>query len=232
MKEHLSSQLDNNLGEIRLRLLEMGGKVELMIAESVKALVERDSALAERIISMDIEVNRMEVDLDEKCLHLLALRQPTAKDLRFVTMALKTVIDLERIGDQCVNIARQAIELNREPQLKPYIDLPRMAEAATNAVKSALDAFVHGNSRAALAVCNDDTAIDELNNQLQRELVTFMMEDPMTIERAMRITSISKFLERIADHATNVAEMVVFMVDGIDIRHSSWRRDKAAQTSP
>ena len=219
-KEHMSSQFDAELNEVRVRLLEMGGKVELMIANSINSLVERDSALAERTIAFDVEINRMEVEIDEKCLHLLARRQPAARDLRFVTLALKIVTDLERIGDQCVSIARQAIELNREPQLKPYIDLPRMADAANNAVRAALDAFVRGDVPTAVRICQDDSMVDELHDQLQRELLTFMMEDSATVERAMRITSVSKFLERIADHATNIAEMVVFMVEGKDIRHA------------
>ena len=220
VKEHFSSQFDVELSEVRLRLLEMGGKVELMIAECTKALMERSSVLAERIIALDGEINRMEVEIDQKCLHILARRQPAARDLRFIALALKIVTDLERIGDQCVSIAKQALELNREPQLKPYIDLPRMADAAANAVREALDAFVRGDVETALRICRDDRIVDELNEQMQRELLTFMMEDTATVERAMRITSISKFLERIADHATNIAEMVVFMVEGKDIRHS------------
>ena len=220
VKEHFSSQFDVELSEVRLRLLEMGGKVELMIAECTRALMERSSVLAERIIALDGEINRMEVEIDQKCLHILARRQPAARDLRFIALALKIVTDLERIGDQCVSIAKQALELNREPQLKPYIDLPRMADAAANAVREALDAFVRGDVETALRICRDDRIVDELNEQMQRELLTFMMEDTATVERAMRITSISKFLERIADHATNIAEMVVFMVEGKDIRHS------------
>jgi len=219
-KDHTSSQFDAELNVVRARLLEMGGKVEVMIANSMKSLVERDSALAETTIASDAEINAMEIEIDEKCLHILARRQPAARDLRFVTLALKIVTDLERIGDQCASIARHAVELNREAQLKPYIDLPRMAERANDAVREALDAFVRGDTPAAVRVCRDDSILDELNEQLQRELLTFMMEDPATIGRAMRITSISKYLERIADHATNIAEMVIFMVHGKDIRHS------------
>lgn len=221
VKEHLSSQFDMELIEIRSRLLEMGGKVELMIADSVKAIVERDSNLAETVIALDAEINGMEVEIDQRCLHLLALRQPAARDLRFVTLAFKIVTDLERIGDQCVSIAREALALNREPQLKPYIDLPRMGDAANLAVKSALDAFVSGDVETATTICQNDRIVDDLNDQLQRELLTFMMEDSSTVQRAIRITAVSKFLERIADHATNIAEMVVFMVEGRDIRHTS-----------
>jgi phosphate transport system protein len=220
-KEHMSSQFDAELNGIRARLLEMGGKVELMIANSIRSLMERDSALAERTIAIDAEINAMEIEIDQKCLHILARRQPAAKDLRFVALALKIVTDLERIGDQCSSIAKQALELNREAQLKPYIDLPRMAAAANTAVREALDAFVQGDAQTAAKVCRDDRFVDELNEQLQRELLTFMMEDPATVGRAMRITSVAKLLERIADHATNIAEMVIFMVEGRDVRHSS-----------
>jgi phosphate transport system protein len=221
VKDHMSSQFDVELNGVRARLLEMGGKVELMISNSMKSLVERDSELAERTIELDHEINAMEIEIDQKCLHILARRQPAAKDLRFVTLALKIVTDLERIGDQCASIAKHALELNREAQLKPYIDLPRMADTVTNAVKEALDAFVRGDAQTAVRVCRNDRIVDELNEQLQRELLTFMMEDPATIGRAMRINSISKYLERIADHATNIAEMVIFMVGGKDIRHSN-----------
>ena len=221
MKELMRSQFDAELNDVRARLLEMGGKVELMIANSMNSLVERNSALAERTILCDLEINAMELEIDRKCLHILARRQPAAKDLRFVTLALKIVTDLERIGDQCASIARHALELNRETQLKPYIDLPRMAEAANNAVRDALDAFVRGDAQSAARVCQEDGFVDELNEQLQRELLTFMMENPATVGRAMRINSISRYLERIADHATNIAEMVIFMVEGKDIRHTS-----------
>jgi phosphate transport system protein len=221
MKVHMSSQFDAELTEIRARLLEMGGKVELMIANSMRSLVERDSELAGRTIASDAEVNAMEIEIDRKCLHILARRQPAARDLRFVTLALKIVTDLERIGDQCASIAKHALELNREAQLKPYIDLPRMAEAANNALRDALDAFVRGDAPTAVKVCHEDHLVDELNEQLQRELLTFMMENPATVGRAMRINSISKYLERIADHATNIAEMVIFMVEGKDVRHTA-----------
>ena len=220
-KEHMSSQFDAELNGIRARLLEMGGKVELMIANSMRSLVERDSALAEQTIASDLEINAMEVEIDEKCLHILAKRQPAARDLRFVTLALKIVTDLERIGDQCASIAGHALQLNREAQLKPYIDLPRMAEAANNAVRDALDAFVRGDAVTAVRVCREDRIVDELSEQLQRELLTFMMNDTATVGRAMRINSISKYLERVADHATNIAEMVIFMIEGKDIRHTT-----------
>ncbi|KAF0221503.1 MAG: phosphate transport system [Geobacteraceae bacterium] len=220
-REHFSKKYDEELNEIREKLLEMGGKVEVMIANAMKALVERDSELAEKTIKFDHVINHLEVEIDEKCLQVLAKRQPAARDLRFITLALKIVTDLERIGDQCRNIAMRARELNEEPPLKPYIDLPRMAGAASVMVKEALDAFVRGDDTLAIKVCKDDQQVDDLNEQIQRELLTFMMGDPATISRAMKVNHIAKCLERIADHATNVAEMVIFMVKGKDIRHTT-----------
>lgn len=219
-REHISAIFDQELNDLRSRLLAMGGKVEAMISGSVASLVERDSEQAARIIAMDHEVNTLEIAVDEKCLELLALRQPAARDLRFITLALKIVTDLERIGDQCANIAKRARELNEESPLKPYIDIPRMANWAGTMVKEALDSFVRGDDQLAIKVCMDDNFIDELNMQIQRELLTYMIEDPATISRAMKLTYISKYLERIADHATNIAEMVIFMVKGKDIRHT------------
>jgi phosphate transport system protein len=219
-REHFSKQFDTELNEIREKLLEMGGKVEVMIANAMQSLVERDTELAERTIAFDHQINRLEMEIDEKCLEVLARRQPAARDLRFITLALKIVTDLERIGDQCANIAKRVKELNMEPSLKPYIDLPRMAQAASNMVKEALDAFVRGDESLAIKVCEDDQVVDDLNEQIQRELLTFMMGDPTTITRAIKINHVSKCLERIADHATNVAEMVIFMVKGKDIRHT------------
>ena len=219
-REHFSKQFDAELNAIREKLLEMGGKVEVMIANAMKSLVERDSELAEATIAFDHEINHLEMEIDERCLEVLARRQPAARDLRFITLALKIVTDLERIGDQCAAIAKRARELNDEPPLKPYIDLPRMAYWASVMVKEALDAFVHGDDALAIKVCTDDQFVDELNEQIQRELLTYMIEDTSTISRAIKLNYISKCLERIADHATNVAEMVIFMVKGKDIRHT------------
>ncbi len=220
-RQHTIKQYDLELKEIRSRLLEMGGSVEQMIGNSMKSLVERDTALAEATIEFDHRINRMEIEIDEKCLQVLALRQPAARDLRFITLALKIVTDLERIGDQCRNIAKHARKLNLEPPLKPYIDLPRMAEASATMVREALDAFVRGDADLALKVCKDDVFVDQLNQQINRELITFMISDPTTITRAIRVNAVAKCLERVADHATNVAEMVIFMVKGKDIRHTA-----------
>jgi phosphate transport system protein len=194
--------------------------VEDQIRRVMRALVERDDALAREVIDRDRQVNTYDVEVDEKCVELLALHQPTASDLRFITTAMKIVTDLERIGDQAVNIAQRAIELGREPQLKPYIDLPRMAEKAEQMVKESLDAFVNRDTELARRVCAEDEAVDALREQVFRELLTFMMEDPRTIPRAIRLILISRFLERVADHATNIAEMVVYMVEGKMVRHT------------
>jgi phosphate transport system protein len=220
-REHIIKQYDAELNEIRTLLLQMGGKVEVMISNCIQSLVDRDSEMADRTILSDHEINHLEVTIDEKCLEVLARRQPAARDLRFLTLALKIVTDLERIGDQCVSIANRVKEINEEPPLKPYIDLPRLADAARDMVRESLDAFVRGDEILAIKVCENDQFVDDLNYQIQRELLTFMMEDPSTITRAMKLNYVSKCLERIADHATNVAEMVIFMVKGKDIRHTT-----------
>ncbi|HEX6435545.1 MAG TPA: phosphate signaling complex protein PhoU, partial [Candidatus Binatia bacterium] len=193
--------------------------VEDQIQRSIKSLVDRNSKLAEVIIERDHEVNRLDVGIDELCIRLLALHQPAGRDLRFITTGLKITTDLERIGDMAVNICERALELNQEPQLKPYIDIPRMAQIAQRMIQQSLDAFVREDTDLALRVCKDDSEVDQLNAQIFREIITFMIENPQTISRATKISSVSKYLERIADHATNIAEMVVFMVKGKSIRH-------------
>src|SRR5262245_2409418 len=216
MQRHFHEELE----ALKQTLLAMGGLVEDQIRRVVRALVERDSDLAQDVIERDREVNTYDVEVDEKCVELLALHQPAAGDLRFITTAMKIVTDLERIGDQAVNIAQRVLELNREPQLKPYIDLPRMAERAQRMVKESLDAFVARDTELARQVCGDDDAVDALKEQVFRELLTFMMEDPKTIPRAIRLILISRFLERVADHATNIAEMVIYMVESKMVRHT------------
>lgn len=217
--EHTDKRYEEDLKKLRDDILTMGGLVEDQIQKAVKSLVDRDSGLAEITIQKDQEVNRLDVDIDGLCIRLLALRQPAAKDLRFITTALKITTDLERIGDMAVNICERALELNREPQLKPYIDIPRMAQISQRMIRESLDAFVREDTDLALKVCKDDQQVDDLNSQIFREIISFMVGDPQTINRAMKISSISKYLERIGDHATNIAEMVIFMVRGKSIRH-------------
>jgi phosphate transport system protein len=216
---HIVKQYEEELRSIKEKVLRLGGIVEEQIARSIKALVERDTPLANTTIEEDHTVNGLEVEIDELCLKVLALRQPAASDLRLITTAIKIITDLERIGDMAVNICERAIELNEEPPLKPYIDIPRMAEAAQRMLKESLDAFVNGDTELATKVLGEDDFVDDLNRQIFRELLSFMIEDPKTIARAMKILFVSKYLERIADHATNIAEMVVFMVKGKVIRH-------------
>lgn len=216
MQRHFHEELE----ALKQTLLAMGGLVEDQIRRVMRALVERDDALAQEVIERDQQVNAYDVEVDETCVSLLALHQPAAGDLRFLTTAMKIVTDLERMGDQAVNIAQRVLELNREPQLKPYIDLPRMAERAQLMVKQSLDAFVARDTELARKVCGEDAEVDALKEQIFRELLTFMMEDARTIPRAIRLILISRFLERVADHATNVAEMVIYLVDAKMVRHT------------
>jgi len=217
--EHTDKKYEEDLRKLREDILYMGGLVEDQIQKAVKSLVDRESDLANVIIERDHEVNRLDVDIDDLCIRLLALHQPAGRDLRFITTGLKITTDLERIGDMAVNICERALELNQEPQLKPYIDIPRMTQIAQGMIRESLDAFVREDTGLALKVCKDDEQVDQLNSQIFREVISFMIGDPLTINRAMKLSSISKYLERIADHATNIAEMVIFMVKGKSIRH-------------
>ena len=213
--------LDHHLDRIRQSLLRMGGLVEEMIAESQEALVERDAERAEQVIKTDKEVDLLEMEIDELCHTALARHQPTAVDLRFLVAAMKIDNDLERIGDSAVNIAEAALVLNTEPPLKPYIDLPRLSELTQKMVRESLDAFVQGNVELALDICGRDDQVDGLYKQLFRELLTYMIADPKTVNRALHLLLIARNLERIADHATNVAEDVIYYVEGRDIRHGT-----------
>jgi phosphate transport system protein len=211
---------EEELTRLKERILKMGALVESQIAASIKALVERDTALAKQTIQNDHLVNAMDVEIDEDCIRLLALYQPAARDLRFITTAMKITTDLERMSDLAEDICERSIELSEEPLLKPYIDIPRMAEAAQKMVREALDAFVNKDAKLARKVCADDQFIDELTHQIFRELLSFMVEDPTTITRAVRISFVAKYIERIGDHSTNIAEMVVYLVEGKIIRHT------------
>ena len=215
----MERHLEVELRDLREKLLLMGGLVEFQLRDVLKALTERNSDLALQIVENDLSVDRLDVEIDETCLSLLALYQPRARDLRFITTAMKISAELERISDLAENIAERAIELNREPQLKAYIDIPRMADWTTRMVKESLDAFTNRDAGLARKVCRDDDYVDDLTEQLFRELVSFMLEDPGTVGRAIRLTFIGKYYERIADHATNVGELVVYMVEGKIIKH-------------
>jgi phosphate transport system protein len=216
---HTDKAFESDLRLVREKLLAMGAKVEEQIAKSMRSLTDRDSELGEQVKEGDIEVNRLEVDIDELCRKILALRQPAASDLRLITTALKIVTDLERIGDLAVNIAERAMDLNQAPPLAAYVDMPRLAELAQEQVKKALDAFVRADTQEAEEVLAGDDHLDDLFVKIFNELLAFMMEDSRNIRRATSLVSICKHLERIGDHAVNVAEMVIYMVRGTDVRH-------------
>lgn len=201
-------------------ILRLGAMVEKQIHEAVQALRERDTALAGRVIELDRKVDEFEVDVEETCIRLIALHQPVAKDLRVITTGISLTHELERMGDLAVNIAERTLELCEEPQLKPLIDLPRMAEHAQEMLRRSLDAYIREDVALALEVCDSDDFLDQLNAQVFRELVSFMIENPRTIGVATRLILVGRYLERFGDHATNIAEMVVYMVEGRNIRHA------------
>ncbi len=224
---HTDKSYERELTELRDRLLEMGGLVETAIAASVRAVIERDGALAEQVKTRDREINRMEVDVDGACRRILALRQPAASDLRFITTALKIVTDLERMGDLAVNVAERALELaqasSQVPVLGPMHDLAKLADLSEAQLKGALDAFVTRDVQKAEAVLHGDELLDALYLKIFNSLLAIMMEDSRNIRRATSIMFAAKYLERFGDHATNLAEMVVYMVRGTDIRHPKSR---------
>jgi phosphate transport system protein len=217
---------DNELKELRQNILKLGCMVENAIRDSVKALVERDSELAKEVIQRDHLVNALDVKIDEECVRLIALRQPMASDLRLITTAMKITTDLERMGDLAVNIAERAIELNEEPQLKPFVNIPRMAEISQSMVRDSLDSFVTGCSRLPYEVIKRDDEVDDLTVRNFEELLSFMIQDPKNIPLAVKRTYIAKYLERIADHATNICEMIIYMCKGKMIRHTELGEEK------
>jgi phosphate transport system protein len=217
---------DEELSALKEMVLKLGSMVETAIHNSVQSLVDRDSDLAKEVIKKDYQINALEVKIDEECIRLIALRQPKARDLRFIITAMKITTDLERIGDLAVNIAERALELNEEPILKPYIDIPRMAEISEGMVRDSLDAFVEGCTKLPNEVIKKEDEVDKLNVQVFNELLFYMIQDPSTVSRATRITYISKYLERIADHATNIAEMVFYLCKGKIIRHMEFPEEE------
>lgn len=214
-----STHYERELQDIKQNLLYSGALTEKAIENVTASLLDRSSDLARQVIEGDAEIDRLDTEIEEQCIRLLALRQPIARDLRFITTAIKINGHLERIGDMAVNIAERVLALNEVPQLKPYIDLPRMAEIARSMIRGSLDAFVREECELANRVRRMDSEIDTLNEQIFRELLTFMLEDARTIHRALLIMQVSKNLERIADHAKGIADMVVYMVTGINVRH-------------
>jgi phosphate transport system protein len=220
-REHTSKQFEQQLRTLKDKLLLMSHHAEKMISDSIRALVERRPSVAEEVIKSDDTMDRLELEIDNLCYEILALEQPVARDLRFITTALKIVRDIERIGDIAVNIAERAGELIQEPELKRMIDLPIMADAAQRILKDSLDAFVNSDAELAEKVIRDDQFIDDCYEQIFRELLTYMMEDTKYISRALKVIFIAKHLERVGDHSSNIAEMVIFLVRGQDIRHGT-----------
>ena len=212
---------DRDIEQLKELLLRMGAMVEDSISDSIRALLERDSAVAERVISQDDAIDQMELDIDQHTVELIAKMQPTAVDLRFVATAMKITPELERIADLAVDVCERAVELNREPLLKPLIDIPRLARIAQDMVRQALDAFVRRDASLARQVIARDDEVDMLTEQSFRELLTYMLEDSRNISRAIRLTFVGKYFERMADAATNICEMVVYLVEGKVIKHSN-----------
>lgn len=212
---------DNDIEQLTEMLLRLGGMVEEAISNSIRALLERDSALAEQVIARDDLIDRMELEIDAATVELIAKMQPAAVDLRFVTAVMKVTPELERIADLAGDICERAVELNREPQLKPFVDLPRLARIAQEMVGQALTAFVRRDAALARAVIARDDEADALTEAMFQELLGYMLADSKNVTRAIRLTFIGKYLERMADAATNISEMVVYLVEGRVIKHAN-----------
>lgn len=215
----MERHFDEELKQLKNKLLEMAGAVEQAIYHSVKSLVNRDEKLVKEVIANDRKINDLELEIEDLCLKLIALHQPMAVDLRFIAAAMKINNDLERMGDQAVNIAERAADLLTKSPLKPLMDIPRMAELAQKMVKDSIDAFVNGDAAAAQEICRRDSAVDSLNDKVLQEMLSAMHSDSATVERAVDLILVGRHLERIADHATNIAEEVVYITEGKVIKH-------------
>ena len=212
---------DRDIEQLKEQLLRMGAMVEDSIQESIRALLERDTALAERVIANDSAIDQLELEIDQHTVEMIAKMQPAAVDLRFVATVMKITPELERIADLAVDVCERAIELNAEPPLKPLIDIPRLAKNAQEMVRLALDAFVRRDATLAREVILRDDEVDRMTEQSFRELLTYMLEDSRNISRAIRLTFVGKYFERMADSATNICETVVYLVEGKVIKHSN-----------
>ncbi len=220
MLRHTSRAFDADLQELQHRILRMGALVEDAIAHAMRSLVDRDARRARETAERDHLIDRLELEVDEQCIELIALRQPTAGDLRLIITGLKITTDLERIGDLAVNLCERVLDLLEVPPLKPLVDLPRMGERARAMLRQALDAYVARDAGKAREVCALDDEVDRLNDRVYRDLLAHMTDKAADIPRALGLLMISKYLERIADHATNISEMVIYLVEGRDVRHS------------
>ncbi len=215
----METHFHEELSRLRDKVLHMASLAERMIQNSIQGLVQKDDEIRKKVFITEEEVNQLQIDIDDRCCKLLALHQPVAQDLRMILAALKICSDLERIGDQAVNISEQSAELIRQPPVKPLIDLPRMSEIVQEMLREAIDSFVHSDADMARNVLLKDDDVDHLKDQIFRELLTYIMQDPTVTARAISLILISRSLERIADHATNIAEDVIFMIKAKDIRH-------------
>ncbi len=220
-RKHTSSHYEMELQEIKNNLIFLGALTEKAIRQAMQSLTDRNTDMANKVIADDYDIDKLDKDIEEKCIKMLALRQPTAIDLRFITTAIKITGHLERIGDMAVNIAEKVVQLNQEPKLKPYIDLPHMSDIVEKMVAKALDSLIKRDLQIADEVRQIEQEVDDLNEQIFRELLTFMMEDSKSIHRALLIMHVSKNLERIADHAQGIADMVTYMITGENVRHLS-----------
>jgi len=221
MPLHTDRLYEEELQQLRAKVLEMGGLVEKQISDAMSSLIDRNSTLEQEVIGRDHTINYLDVAVDEASTKLLALHQPAGRDLRFIMTSVRISTDLERIGDIAQNICERAVELNQEPPLKQYIDLPRMSDWTRAMLRDSLDAFVREDTELALQVCQRDDFVDNLTAQIFREMLSHMTQDPLSVSRAVRLLFLAKYLERIADHATNIGEMVIYMVKGKSIRHLS-----------
>ena len=219
--------LEEELEDLRIRLLEMGSLVELGICQSVRSVMEQDTAAADEVIQNESRIDRMQVDIDELATNLLALAQPVAKDLRLITAAMKINTELERMGDLAVNITGRTRSLTHQTRVKPPVDIPHLATLVETMVRNALDAFVRRDADLARLVMASDDAVDELRDTIYDELVRFMERDLTVVRQSVDLMFVARNLERIADHATNIAEDVLFLVDGVDVRHHSLRQAQA-----
>lgn len=216
---------NEELAKLKESLLAMASHAESAVSRAIRALVERDDALARKVEEDDNILDQYEIEIDDTAIHLLA-KAPLATELRLITVAMKISHNLERVGDEATTIARRALDLSTEPQLKPYVDIPRMATMSLEMLRDAISAFVNRETDRARAVIPRDQDVDDLNRQLHRELSSYMVERPTTISRCLRLMVISKAIERIADHATNIAEEVVYLYEAKDIRHAGQKANE------
>jgi phosphate transport system protein len=219
---------EDELRALKERLVHMGGRAERMITDAIAALVERSAAPIEGVMKAEQEVNDLHIEIDERVVELLALQHPVATDLRLLVMASKIAGELERIGDQAVNVCENTKFLLESPPIKPLVEFPVMAQTVQTMVRESLDAFVRGDVGLAQTVLNTDDTVDAFKNQIFRELLTYMMSDPRTIQRSLALILVARNLERVGDHATNVAEEVIYLVQGRDVRHHHEKKKRAS----